>query len=312
MPAGPASVLVTGFGQAFLRQPDLFPGRRSGEPWDEEEVAFELAGERYVFSGLAASEVQVLHGRYGRVLLEGGGPGIETIVFRADSRDFHERDRSAPVTFDLDYSADGVRLVGQGFLARLDWRPSPKGALWTSARGSSFVGVFENYLRVLVAHRLLELGGALVHSAGVRDEAGAYLFCGPSGAGKSTLSGQVRAAGGALVSDELNAICLREGQPFLAALPFYGDHEPDPSPEHFPLRAIGRLRQSHDDSIQPIDRAACLASLVACCPFVTLNPYCVDRLLQNLERLLEQVPTCELRFSRTGSCWDVLRSAGAS
>ena len=308
----PPPVLVTGFGQAFLHEPDLFPARRSGEPWDQEELAFELADDRYVFSGLAASDVHALRARYGPVLLAGGGPGIETLVFRADPRDFLDRDPRSPVRFDLDYSEDCVRLAGHGIVARLDWRPSLRGALWTSARGRSFVGVFENYFRVLLAHRLLEAGGALVHSAGVRDETGAYLLFGPSGAGKSTLCGQVRAAGGGLVSDDLNAVCLREGRPFLAPVPFFGDHEPDASPQPLPLRAIGRLSKSPDASLVPIEPAECLASLVACSPFVSLDPYRVDLLLSNLGSVLERVPAFELRFSRAGSCWDLLRSAGGS
>jgi hypothetical protein len=299
---------VTGFGRGFLRQPDLFPGRRSGEPWGGAGVALELAGDRYAFSGLEGSDVDVLRGRYGQALLAGGGPGIETLVFRADSRDFCDRDRGAPLTFDLDYSEDCVRLAGHAFVARLDWRPSLQGALWTSARGSSFLGVFENYFRVLLANRLLEVGGALVHSAGVRDETGACLFFGQSGAGKSTLSARVRAAGGALVSDDLNAICVSEGEPCLAALPFFGDHAPDPSPRLVPLRAIGRLRKSHDDSLQPIDLPECLASLVACSPFVSRDPYRADRLLQNLESMLQRVPAYELHFSRTGSSFDLFRA----
>jgi hypothetical protein len=302
---------VSCFGQEFLRQPDLFPARRGGEPWDDERVALDLAGDRYSFSGLAASQVDALAARYGAALGEGDGPGIETLVCRADARDFNDRDRHAPVSFDLGYDADAVRLAGHGFVARLEWRRGLRGALWTAAGGASFAGIFENYLRVLLAHRLLEAGGALVHSAGVRDTIGGYLLFGPSGAGKSTLSGEVRAAGGALLSDELNALVLRAGEPALAPLPFFGDHPPDPSPPFVPLRAIGRLRQSASHSLEPLGRAECLAALVACCPFVNRDPYRIDRLLQNLEQVLGRVPSFELRLARTGSCLDLLRSAAA-
>ena len=301
-----------GFGGRFLREPDLFPGRRSGETWGESEIAFELAGGRYVFSGLEPSQVGLLRARFGPRLLEGGGPGVETLVFQVDGRDFRELERGWPYSFDLDYGPGSVQLAGPRFMARLDWAPTLRGALWTSERGAAFRGVFENYFRVLLAYRLLEAGGALVHSAGVRDEAGAYLVFGPSGAGKSTFARLAREAGAAVLSDDLNPLCRANGNTVLEALPFYGDLEPDPGPPAVPLGALCRLRKSETDSLRPLDLTECLASLVACCAFVSRDPYRADQLLQNLEALVRPAATYELSFSRDGRSWDLLRGARES
>ena len=306
------------FGQAFLQHPDLFPGRRSGEAGGDRGVTAELAGGPYAFSGLDAEQVETIRGRFGAVLREGeereGPRVVETLVFRVDPRDFRELDlRGWTYSFDIHYDPASVRLVGRNFMARLDWAPTLRGAIWTSARDQSFLGVFENYFRVLLAYRLLDAGGALVHSAGVRDEAGAYLLFGPSGAGKSTLARLARDAGGAVLSDELNPLCRTDGPTALQGLPFFGDVEPDCSPRTpHRVRAICRLHKAASNALRPLGLAETLASLFACTPFVNRDPYRMERLLQNLESLLRPVPTYELAFSRDVAFWDVLRGAKAS
>jgi hypothetical protein len=197
-------------------------------------------------------------------------------------------------------------------MARLDWAPTLRGALWTSASEAWFRGAFENYFRVLLAYRLLEMGGTLVHSAGVRDAAGgAYLLFGPSGAGKSTFAKLARDAGAAVLSDDLNPLCRGEGVTVLEALPFSGDIEPDAVQPVVPLRALCRLRKSETDSVRVLHLSEALASLVACSPFLSGDPYRAGQLLQNLESLVRAVPKYELSFSRSGRSWALLRDAGA-
>ena len=300
------------FGEAFLQDPGLFPGRRSGETWGEREIAFELAGGAYVFSGLEPSQADALDGRFGSRVVGPGGSRVETLVFCVEARQFRELERGRPYTFDLDYSRASVRLAGPGFMARLDWTPDLRGALWTAAPGTSFGGAFENYFRVLLAYRLLDLGGALVHSAGVRDEAGGgYLLFGPSGAGKSTFARLAREAGASVLHDDLNPLCRGQGSTALKALPLSGDIGlgPGAAPPEAPLRALCRLRQSETDSLRPLHLSEALASLLACCPFVGRDPYRADQLLQNLESLVRGVPAYELSFALAGRSWTLLREA---
>ena len=46
------------FGGEFLRHPDLFPGRRSGETWGEGSLTLDVPGGPYLFSGLAATQIE--------------------------------------------------------------------------------------------------------------------------------------------------------------------------------------------------------------------------------------------------------------
>src|SRR5947209_15148122 len=44
--SGSAAAAGMSFGHGFLRHPDLFPGRRSGEPWGERNVSLDVPGDR--------------------------------------------------------------------------------------------------------------------------------------------------------------------------------------------------------------------------------------------------------------------------
>ena len=126
-------------------------------------------------------------------------------------------------TLDQDHAESSVRIAGLRLMARLDWAPELKGALWTpEIAGEEWTSVLENYLRLLVAYRLLAEGGVLLHSAGVSDGRSAWLLLGPSGAGKTTASRLCLAAGAEVLSDDLNAARFPDGGggPVVARLPF--------------------------------------------------------------------------------------------
>jgi len=64
----------------------------------------------------------------------------------------------------------------------------------------------ESALKVLLAARLAEAGGLLVHGVALAWQGRAALFTGPSGAGKSTLAALGRRAGLEVLADELVAV----------------------------------------------------------------------------------------------------------
>ncbi|HKI04881.1 MAG TPA: hypothetical protein VKK31_23075 [Thermoanaerobaculia bacterium] len=308
------------FGSGFLRFPDLFPGRRSGEPWGDRAVALDVAGGPYLFSGLSPLQEEAVRHRFAGLCRDGGDAAAPVVpvtsrVFRAPASDFLEIDvRGWEYTLDMEHGPGSMRLAGLRLMARLDWTPALAGGLWTSeAAGEEWTSVFENWFRVLAAYRLLEESGVVLHSAGVTDGTSAWLLLGPSGAGKSTSSRLCLERGATVLSDDLNAVFLDAGGGArLARLPFTGDLAGLPGgPAAYPLKAVLRLAQGTEDRLRPLTPAAALASLVAAAPFVNRDPWRREALLAPLERLARSVPAWELTFSLGGGIWDILRTLNA-
>ncbi len=303
------------FGARFLANPDLFPARRSGEPWGDREVVLDLPGGPYRFSGLSADQEEGVMERFGALRLAGLASvpgGVESRVFRAFDVDFREIDvRGWEYGLDLDAGPASLRIAGLDLLGRLDWRPQIAGALWTSVgKGDRFPGIFENFCRLLVAYRLHEMGGAVIHGAGLVDRGEGLLFAGPSGAGKSTTSRMGLERGLTVLSDDLNALLPPDesGAVRLAGLPFTGDlgRGEEDGRTVYPLRGLYRLEKDPEDSLRPLSRAEALALLLACSPFVNADPHRRGALLSTLLNLVERIPAFALRFSLGGGMWDIL------
>jgi hypothetical protein len=302
------------FGLTFLAFPDLFPARRAGEPWGERRVSLDLPGGPYAVAGLSAIQAEAARERFGDLCREDAPEAVADaavagtvrgLLFRAPPSDFLAVDtRGWDYAMDFEHGARAVRLAGLRLMARLDWAPDLSGALWTSEEGELFPGIFENFLRVLVAYRLLALGGVVLHSAGIATGGdpgeAAFLFLGPS-----------EARGYAVLSDDLNALLPGLGPgdpPRVAKLPFTGDlgdrreaHPPRP------LRGLLRLSKGRADALRPLSPGETLALLFACSPFVNADPHRREALLDVLSALATAGGGArELTFSLAGGFWDIL------
>lgn len=303
------------FGARYLLDPDLFPGRQSGERWGAEGIAVELIGGPYRFLGLNAAQLQVVRARYGVLCAPPAAsaePGVTLQFFRIAADELRPQDlRGQEYTFDLDYEPHAVRLAGPGFMARLDWQPSLHCALWTpAAGGGDFEGICANVFRVLVAYRLLEQGGALLHSAGVVDGGRAHLFLGRSGAGKTTLSRLSLEQGRQVLSDDMNALRGGDDGLWVERMPFAGDlGQRAERASALPLASLYRLRQGAGCRLTELGKAAATALLVACAPFVNDDPHRVDQLVANTEALAATVSCHELTFALDSDVWQTIRAA---
>lgn len=303
------------FGEAYLANPDLFPATGSSDPWGDRQVMIHLPGGPYRFFGLNDSQEAMVRERLGIHCLDaddGPRPSVEVEVFCVPGSHFLEMDRRG-WTYDLDLECQptSLRVAGMDFLGRLDWNSALSGALWTPKdTKQSFQGAFENFFRILFSYRLLECGGAMIHSACVVDDGEAYLFVGTSGAGKSTISRLSLETGRSVLSDDLNALSLMKDGSVVEKLPFTGDLGPSSTDlPSYPLRAICRLQKGDKNDIQPMSRAEAIASLVTCSPNVNVNPYRQDLLVANLQSLTRSVPTRVLTFSMDGDFWELLRNS---
>ena len=311
------------FGERFLVHPDLFPARRAGEPWGGRAVALDLPGGPYRLTGLSAAQEAGAREAFGAFCRPAPGAegGVEVRVFAAAGSDFQAVDtRGWEYELDVDRTPGAVRLAGLGLLGRIDWvakatdgDPGLACALWTSEEGDRFPGICENFARVLLAYRLLELGGVLLHSAGVADRGRAVLFLGRSGAGKTTSATLSLRSGREVLSDDLNAVLPRPSADpsspgwSVARLPFAGDlRRAEAGAGAFPLRALLRLEKGAPEALAPLSGGLAAATLLACAPYVNTDPHRRDALLAVLGRLAREVPGRRLTFALDGDFWSIL------
>ena len=304
------------FGERFLRQAELFPARLAGDSWGAGELLLAAPGGPYLLTDLDAPALAALRDHFGafcRSRRPGEPAAVTCRVLRVGPEEFLSVDtRGWELTLDFDREPQALRLAGPGLMARLEWRPELAAAVWADAGDRERLpGIVENVLRVLVAYRLADQGGALLHAAGVADGGdGVHVFIGHSGAGKTTLARLSQKAGKTVLSDDLVAISWREGSPIAEPLPFAGDLRPAaPLPAALPVRGLYRLVQGEAHRLADLGRAPALATLVACAPFVNRDPLAAEKVLSGLAKLLESVPMRLLTFARRPGVWAALEAA---
>jgi len=324
LPGGPYRLLGLSAGQeegilaTFPATRGLSPRPGAAAPVPSDPAAAAPTGASPL--GAVAAGGAVLTGAAGAASAAGavGGAPIPIRLLRCGQDEFLPVDvRGWDYGLDFDWAPAAVRMAGLGLLGRLDWRPGSlglAGALWTHEDGGArFPGVFENFLRVLVAYRLLELGGAVLHSAGVVKDGAAFLFLGRSGAGKTTAARLSLARGAEVLSDDLNALVIGAsagaGGCVVLKLPFTGDLGERRAPRPpVPLGGLLRLLQDPADAIAPLSRAETLACLLACAPYVNVDPHRRERLEQVLLALTAAAAprAFTLRFSLSGGFWSII------
>jgi hypothetical protein len=265
-----------------------------------------------VFTGLSADQEAAIRVRFFDTCRPDAEArnGVECRLLRVSSEEFRRFDlRGFELTLDLDPAEDSLRIAGLDLMARIEWRPTMVAALWTPSPGSEvFAGILENVLRVITAYRLVERGGALLHSAGIVDDGAAWLFLGRSGAGKSTFSRLSLAEDRRVLSDDLNALLPASGKWQVVPVPFAGDCRSSDH-EARPLAAVCQLRQGKAHRLDPLRRAEGLAALVAAAPYVNQDAHRLDRLLSNLLALQDSMAVDRLTFSREDGVWQMLTAA---
>jgi adenylylsulfate kinase-like enzyme len=136
---------------------------------------------------------------------------------------------------------------------------------------------------------------------------------GLSGAGKSTVSRLALESGRLVLSDDLNAVVVDGGRPWVQQVPFTGDLGGSRTTRgRFPLGRVFRLRQAAAAALRPMSRAEAVALLYGCAPYVNADPLRRDQLLANLEACMAGVPAGELSFRRDGTFWPLLAGRKAS
>lgn len=288
------------FGDAYLTCP-LTDGDLPAESWGSETLAIDLAGGPYRFSGLVPAQAGWVQTRFQSLCdaVSGVPAPVSTTIHRLPESAFREIDtRGWVYTFDRDYHPERLCLAGWGFLAEIRFEPGLRGRLWTCRTDlERFAGVFENFFRVLVAYRVMQSGGVLLHSAAFARDGRAQVVFGRSGAGKSTSSRFALNAGWEVLSDDMNALLPDPWQ--VEKLPFAGDLGQTPSRSRaYPIAGLRWLQQAATHAVRPMSGTLALARLLVCAPVVNEDPFRVDGLLHNLTNLLGHASAETLDFAR--------------
>lgn len=291
----------------------MLPG--SHEPWGGDSVAIDFAGGPYLVSGLNQTQASKLRAHFAEACQnpeEIRGAASEILVYRSHRGFFRETlQRPWVLDFDLDHYPGFVRIVGNRFAGRIDLTPSLSGHLWTSDPGGKEFpcNLFENFFRALVAYRLLETGGMLVHSACVAVGNTGLLFPGRSGDGKSTLSRLALDGGYPVLSDDMNALSWSNDKAVVEKVPFAGDLGRSwCRGSSYALGGIYALRKAQATHLEPMSAPDAVALLLACSPFLNADRYRLALLMDSLYRLTRFIPTNTLSFTPDEKVWPLIRS----
>lgn len=271
-----------------------------------------LPAARVHLRGLSAAQVASLSANYAGFIGEeealiGGADAVECCACRLAQRpavSAEQLSRDGQYALRQQRRSDGIALTGVNFAAWFAPRASRRPA-WLGVAEEhelSQANVIENFLRVLMAHRALALGGVVLHSAGLAIDSRAYVFAGRSGAGKTTLTRKAHAQGARVLSDDINLLLPGQGRYLAQAVPFTGEFgrtlPPEAGQDTCPLACLVLLEPGDRLHTAPVTASEAVARLLANCPFVNTDAEETAALFEVLTELVMRVPVIRLRSRR--------------
>jgi hypothetical protein len=209
---------------------------------------------------------------------------------------------AAAVTGDVSFSFQNGHFATPGSEGNIN---AAAGHGWLRLSERQPLGDIDYFLRASYALLAFQQGGLLFHGAGIVRGGQAFLFFGPSGSGKTTVS---RLSPRDLVlNDDLLLLLPRHGHWNAFATPFWNPSQIAPAGAyHAPVRALLRLVQAAQLSLEPLSQGQALAELVACVPLLAGSLAASPTLLTLGQRLVQAVPTYRLHFLPDDSFWRVV------
>ncbi len=177
--------------------------------------------------------------------------------------------------------------------------------------------VFENFLRVFAAHRVLQEGGMLLHSAGIVVDGKAYIYCGRSNVGKTTLTRKAFAEGNGVLSDDINMLMPDDRGTYRAfAVPFTGEfgrtlHSVQKL-NSYPVAGVFLLQQGESLQLEAVTPSIALAQLLVSSPFVNTDENNSEMLMQNLNEMVSRIKIMRLVKSLNVSFADVFNATSVA
>ena len=160
---------------------------------------------------------------------------------------------------------------------------------------------FDSCLRVFFTAYLLDLGGVLVHGAGVVSHDRSFLFFGVSGSGKTTTARL--SAPRKVLSDELTII-RRVGDGIRAfGTPFWGELQKNGENINAPLAGLNLLLKDTEAFLKPMSPRDALTALLPCVLFFSQDPKLVNRVLNIVADITATTPAHAMHFLPDNTFW---------
>jgi hypothetical protein len=175
---------------------------------------------------------------------------------------------------------------------------------WDDHRGATAPDyVCHSLVATLVAHRLLDREGCLVHAASVVRGGNGYLFVGPSGAGKSTIA-RLSAPTHSVLGDDTSLIAQSHGEFRLCGTPFLRQFRSVEATDCAPLVAICFLHQATTHALLPISKSRAVWQLSKSIRYAAQYYAGAQALLDLAVKVCDLTPCYQLDFLPDDSFWN--------
>lgn len=155
----------------------------------------------------------------------------------------------------------------------------------------------ETLLTAIIAGRLLDEGGCLLHAAALIGPDGARVFFGPSGSGKTTVATLV---GESVITDEITALRRTASGWRVSGVPWRGSRlEAD-------LDGVFRLRKGPATSFRRLGPGAAARELLGSAFLPRADGAEIARFLEIAGDLVGTVPCWEMTFAPERAFWDAV------
>lgn len=268
-----------------------------------QEITIYFPGGPYIITNISQRQRDAILQYYNRFTApqEIGPRDPKYIHFVQRTPHADPESKPQPSYRNLRFADADIHIASTYFTGRIHIGEQPYGIIETDLSPDAHPGYLTDYilyyfLRTFTIYSLAYQRGALFHGAAAIIGGRGYLFMGPSGAGKSTLSGMLYDAGFSILNDDLNTVSVRQNRPLLLPLPLTRTF-PNATYAAAPLAGIFFLSQALNNEIKPIAKNLALSKLFANTPVINSDERFFDIALQNLNDILRDIPTGELRFT---------------
>jgi len=168
----------------------------------------------------------------------------------------------------------------------------------------------EYYLRAVYSLLAFQMGGLLLHSAGIIHNGMSFLFFGHSGSGKTTVATLSR--DDVVINDDL--VLLKPlGVKWIAhATPFWNPGWDEVVNASAPIIALFRLVKDQQVKLEEMEKSVAMAELVANVPVIPADYLHANELLYRCSLILDRVDVYWLHFRKDRSFWDILEEISPS